>query len=61
MTRPEHVRCENCCFWDYRGGGGEPESRYGYCKRLCRPPAGGDWQKWGDDWCGEFRVEWPDD
>ena len=49
MTRPEHVRCENCCFWDkFKVADG------GRCKAHPLGPERG-----GVDFCGEFRSEWP--
>lgn len=50
MTRPEHVRCENCCYH-------EPP--------LCikgRPGQGGElgWPRtWPERGCGEFSQHWP--
>ena len=50
MTRPEHVRCENCCYWNE----GTPHVEHGECvrypqSRLKLP-----------GYCGEFRAEWPE-
>ena len=71
MTRPEHIRCENCCYWnpvelEIDEGGVEPMGR---CQRTYPPPAhypddGEDltWSfcKTSAEWfCGEFRTEWP--
>ncbi len=64
MTRPEHVRCANCCYWTRMPGDGNTE---GFCRRL--PPQYQDRQQSfdraptleGDWWCGEFSAEWPDD
>ena len=76
MSRPEHVRCENCVYWLYSG---EPGDDAGICQRY--PPLGLSALGWRlnvsrggpnpeidqlpstvlpDDWCGEFRAEWPD-
>ena len=66
MGRPEHVRCENCCFWwsfDEEG----PSAGDGEC-RLSRPPGGNASSDMTGqpitggalDWCGEFRAEWPE-
>ena len=51
MTRPEHVRCENCCYWNE----GTPHVEHGECvrypqSRLKLP-----------GYCGEFRAEWPEE
>ena len=59
MSRPEHVRCENCCYWDKDAIsviGGDPESGAGLCRCHSRGEQRGSYP---DDWCGEFRAEWP--
>lgn len=54
MTRPEHVRCENCCYaWKNQED-----------NLLCRKLPPGMVQNWhlhvdADEFCGEFRSEWP--
>ena len=49
MSRPDYVRCENCCYWNE----GTPHVEHGECvrypqSRLKLP-----------GYCGEFRAEWP--
>ena len=51
MSRPDHVRCENCCYWNE----GTPHVEHGECvrypqSRLKLP-----------GYCGEFRAEWPEE
>ena len=73
MGRPEHVRCENCCYWrkmdEIREGYPGAGDAVGECRRF--PPP----EEWPEDavsfedgkwiwtqntsWCGEFRAEWP--
>ena len=48
MTRPEHVRCENCAYWKHGGG---PR---GECERYPDAPI-----KFKGDGCGEFAEAWP--
>ena len=69
--RPEHVKCENCCYWIPTDKG-----NFGTCQR--HPPQAGisrdafgdpesltsvDLGAWpeieGCDFCGEFSAEWP--
>ena len=52
MSRPENVKCENCCYWTRA-----PETKAsGVCVRFPRRES----LSTGDlDWCGEFRAEWP--
>ena len=54
MTRPEHVRCENCCYYHPKTLDDEPLTR-GVCSIGPRSYA-----KDQDQWCGEFRAEWPE-
>ena len=65
MGRPEHVRCENCCYWDRSGShgdyGGECIAGHPIPSRLVE-----DGEAWGifpvmagSAGCGEFRAEWP--
>ena len=55
MSKPEHVRCENCLWW--RKG-----LYVGLCYRGLTFTAddGGYPPMDGDDWCGEFRSGWPE-
>ena len=55
MTRPEHVRCENCCYYHPKTLDDEPLTR-GVCSIGPRSYA-----KDQDQWCGEFRAEWPEE
>ena len=61
MGRPEHVRCENCCYWDASVDGDEA-----ICARFPGTVNPNDSEcigifPWTDpnSWCGEFRAEWP--
>ena len=55
MTRPENVRCENCCYWDQRN---EPLSEIN--RGLCCAHPVNEWPATLDmHFCGEFRGEWP--
>lgn len=74
MTRSEHVRCENCCYW----GREDKRRSAGLCRRgnastiyTWHPPGKGEYgglgtapQEWPyshrSDWCGEFRETWPE-
>ena len=62
--RPEHVRCENCVWW-------EEADEVGHCRRM--PPQyvserhsqyAFSLTVWPTTmpyaWCGEFRDEWPE-
>jgi hypothetical protein len=54
MTRPEHVRCENCCYWELEEV--DPsEIAHGACSLTPTPMP-----KMGRDFCGQFRAEWPE-
>jgi len=75
--RPEHVRCENCCYWE-----GFAHGKLGFCLRYpqtvilaqvyskedvekaCHALPGSDARgvpiaSGAEDFCGEFRAEWP--
>ena len=63
MTRPAHVRCENCVWWeraDYKdahmgtcyGVPREVARMYTYSDTDCKMSA-------ETEWCGLFRSEWP--
>ena len=60
MTRPEHVRCENCAYWLES----DDSAAFGWCQRYAPRPLHSsasvhEPSRDGDDWCGEFRSEWP--
>ena len=47
MSRPAHVRCENCCYFEG--------------KQCRRGPKVGPIRTFAErHWCGEFRAEWPE-
>ena len=77
--RPEHVRCENCCYWE-----GFAHGKLGFCLRYpqtvilaqvyskedvekaCHALPGSDARgvpiaSGAEDFCGEFREEWPEE
>ena len=54
MSRPAHVRCENCCYYHPKTLDDEPLTR-GVCR--IGPIS---YAKDQDQWCGEFRAEWPE-
>lgn len=72
MSRPEHVKCENCCYFSdlpaqvAESGVDIP----GECRRRSPPCAISSpdetWPEWtyaktsSGDWCGEFRSTWPE-
>lgn len=64
MTRPEHVRCENCCYFDgpYFSEHSSEMLKikphfYGMCRRAHNRGEITDPKLW----CGEFRAEWPEE
>lgn len=61
MKRPDHVRCENCVFWDKEDL--TAAEGCGACSRTS--PSAEQGTIWpftqADHWCGEFRSEWPEE
>ena len=50
MSRPEYVKCENCCYFSPT-----TDEVIGWCGRY---PSIIETKV--DAWCGEFRKEWPE-
>ena len=75
MTRPDHILCERCCYFEpMQPHPSDPDTMEGRCIRL--PPHVADGadvnfphfkshallrRTHGKLGCGEFRREWPDD
>lgn len=74
MSRPESVRCENCCYFlPARPHTLAPEVSEGYCTRYPPQVMEGPDENFPDSvahaiqtrvhgrlWCGEFREKWPE-
>ena len=61
MSRPEHVRCENCCYWDRSFVNFAGEEVAESCRGQCRIRADSEPVKHAGTFCGEFRREWPEE